>query len=212
VIAVGRIATDTELEEFARFVARTTLEIERNLRGPEQLQGLMTPRTWELWQRSRLPGAFSGGMVTRADIGRPRIQRLDARRAIANVVTRTDAERWGALTLKLDATSGRWRATGIQRLYASRHYRTGPTPPLVEIPAEQRLANAQSDRHEAAAALRAVERRLDELPADSTARRQTKTLSTTWKRIVADLDREIATLEQRHELSQRVQRTRRRIR
>jgi hypothetical protein len=209
---MGRRATDTELEEFARFLARVTLEIERNLRDPEQLLQFMPTRTWEQWQRGRLPGAFEGGTVVKADVGRPRVERIDDRRAIANVVTRTDSRRWGALTMRLDATGGRWRAASIQRLYASHHYRTGPPPTVVEIPREQRFAAATEDRRHAAAALQAVERRLGELPAGSAAARETSRLSTTWKKVLADLDREIATLQQRTDVSLDIPRTRRRQR
>jgi hypothetical protein len=195
---MGRLATDPELEEFARFLARLTLEIERNLRDPHQLAPFMPPRTWELWQRGRPPGGFEGGTVAKTDVGRPRIERLDDVRAIANVVTRTDRHRWGALSMTLDATRGRWCALTIQRLYANRHYRTGPTPNPLEIPTAQRLATAQGDHRYATAALHAVQRRLDELPAGSRARRETTRLSTTWKKVVADLDREITTLQQQH--------------
>lgn len=211
-MAMGRIATDTELETFARFIARATLEIERNLRGPEQLSDLMTPHGFELWRQSRLPGSFTGGSVTNADLGVTRTERIDNLRAIANVVTRTDAERWGALTLNLDATTGRWRAAAIQRLYASRHYRTGPTTPVVETSPQQRLAAARTDRDSAGGALRAVQRRLDELPMTGSARRATKRLSTTWEGVVADLDREIATLTQQLEHGRQAQRALRRAR
>jgi hypothetical protein len=207
---MARRATDSELGEFARFLARITLEIERNLRDPDQLLRFMPLRNWQLWQRGRLPGAFQGGTVVRADIGRPRVQRLDELRALANVVTRTDRHRWGALTMQLDATSGRWRAVSLERLYAARHYRTGPTPPVVELPLEQRLATAREDRRCAAAALQAIERRLGELPAGS-ARRETRRLSTTWQQVLAELDREITTLQQRADRLDRP-RTRRRQR
>jgi hypothetical protein len=93
--------------------------------------------------------------VLDADVGTPRIERLSDTRAIANVVTRTDDERWGALTMKLDASTGRWRAASIQRLYAARHYRTGPYPAVVEVPVERRIATAAQDRDRAGAALQA---------------------------------------------------------
>jgi hypothetical protein len=205
-----RTATDSELEAFARFLARLTLEIERDLRSPEQLQPFMPPQVWQQWQRGRQPGAFRGGTVVKSDIGRPRVERLDELRAIANVVTRTDRERWGALTMRLDATSGRWRATSLQRLYAARHYRTGPPTEVVIVPVRQRLTLAETDRQQASAALRAVERRRQELPPGSTARREVARLSTTWKEVVANLDREISTLRQREELGQQAQRVLRR--
>jgi hypothetical protein len=152
---VSARATDEQLARFAAFIAKVTLEIERDLRKPELLLEVMPTRTWEQWQRGRLPGKFHGGAVLDADVGTPRIERLSDTRAIANVVTRTDDERWGALTMKLDASTGRWRAASIQRLYAARHYRTGPYPAVVEVPVERRIATAAQDRDRAGAALQA---------------------------------------------------------
>ena len=209
---MARRATDPELEEFAAFLARLTLEVERNLRDPDQLLKFMPARTWQQWQQGRLPGGFQGGAVVKSDIGRPRIQRVDELRALANVVTRTEATRWGALTMKLDATAGRWQAASIQRLYAAHHYRTGPAPTVVELPVEQRLATARADRSHATAANRAIDRRLGELPAGSDAHREVGRLSTTWKKVVADLDREIATLQPRDPAGLDIQRSLRRQR
>ena len=205
-------ATDEQLERFAAFLAKVTLEIERDLRKPELLLEVMPTRTWEQWQRGRLPGKFQGGPVMDADIGTPRIQRLSDTRAIANVVTRTDAQRWGALTMKLDASSGRWRAASIQRLYAARHYRTGPHPPVVEIPIEQRIATASLDRERAAAALQASRRRQAELKPRSAAHREARRMTDTWSRVVAEFDRELAALRQQRHTVIAVQRTLKRAR
>jgi hypothetical protein len=209
---VGRAATDEELEAFARFLARVTLEIERDLRPPEQLLRFMPARAWQQWQHARLPGKFAGGPVHRSDIGRPRIERLDDKRAIVNVVTRTDTERWGALTMRLDATSGRWRAASLQRLYAARHYRTGPPRPVVPVPIERRLATANTDRKQAAAALAAATRRAAELPKGSDGHRQTTSLSTTWKHLLAELDREISTLHHQQQTTLEIRHARQRSR
>ena len=205
-------ATDEQLERFAAFLARVTLEIERDLRKPELLLEVMPTRTWEQWQRGRLPGKFHGGPVMDTDIGTPRIERLSDIRAIANVVTRTDAERWGALTMKVDASSGRWRATNIQRLYAARHYRTGADPPVVEMPVEQRIATAVQDRNQAGAALQASQRRQADLTPRTAAHREARRMIDTWSRIVADLGRELATLRQHQHTGIEVQRVLKRAR
>lgn len=209
---MGRAATDEELEAFARFLARVTLEIERDLRPPEQLLRFMPTRAWQQWQQARLPGRFAGGPVHRSDIGRARIERLDTRRALVNVVTRTDTERWGALTMRLDATNGRWQAASLQRLYAARHYRTGAIRPIVPVSIERRLAIATTDRQQAAAALAAVTRRASELPKGSDGHRHTSSLSTTWKRIIDDLDREISTLQHKQQTGLEIRHARQRSR
>ena len=205
-------ATDEQLERLAAFLAKVTLEIERDLRKPELLLEVMPTRTWEQWQRGRLPGKYQGGPVMDADIGTPRIQRLSDNRAIANVVTRTDAQRWGALTMKLDASSGRWRAASIQRLYAARHYRAGPHPPVVEVSPEQRIATTAQDREQAAAALQASRRRQTDLKPRTAAHREAKRMTDTWTKIVADLDRELATTRQHHHTRVEVQRVLKRAR
>lgn len=205
-------ATDEQLERFAAFLSKVTLEIERDLRKPELLLEVMPTRTWEQWQRGRLPGKFHGGPVMDADIGTPRIERLSDTRAIANVVTRTDAERWGALTIKLDASSGRWRAASIQRLYAARHYRTGPYPPVVEVPVEQRIATAVQDRERAGAALHASQRRQADLTPRTAAHREAKRMTDTWSKIVTDLDRELTALRQDRHIGIEVQRVLKRAR
>jgi hypothetical protein len=205
-------ATDEQLERFAAFLAKVTLEIERGLRKPELLLDVMPTRTWEQWQRGRLPGTFHGGPVMDADIGTPRLERLHDTRAIANIVTRTDAERWGALTMRLDAASGRWRAASIQRLYAAHHYRTGPYPPVVEVPVEQRISLAVHDRERAGAALQASQRRQTDLTPRTSAHREAKRMTDTWTRIVADLDRELAMLRHRQRGGPEVQRSLKRAR
>ena len=205
-------ATREDLEAFARFLARITLEIERGQRDPGQLRAFMPDQTWQHWQHSRPPGKFAGGPVHRTDIGRPRVELLTDHRAIANVVTTTDPGRWGALTMKLDAINGRWRAASIQRLYAARHYRAGALRPVVPIPIEQRLATAHTDRDQAADALVAVDRRRDELPHGSRGRRHANQLSTTWTQVIADLDREIATLHHQQQTGLEVRHARHRSR
>ena len=188
------------------------LEIERDLRQPELLRTVMSPRAWDLWQHSRPPGRFHGGPVVDADIGTARVERLGDTRAIANIVTRTDAERWGALTMKLDGSVGRWRATNLQRLYAARHYLTGPYTPVVEVSADRRLADTTEVRDRAAAALRAAERREGDLAPRGAARREARRVTGTWSKIIADLDREIATLRVQEHNGQQVQRVLKRAR
>ena len=196
---MNRPATREDLEEFARFLARITLEIERGQRDPDQLRTFMPDQAWNLWRQGRPPGKFAGGPIQRTDIGRPRVELVNHQRAIANVVTATDPNRWGALTMQLDATSGRWRATSIQRLYAARHYRNSPSTPVVTRTPQQRLEAARIDRDQAAAALTAVNRRFKEHPRDSSSYRNARELSTTWQHIVDDLDREISTLLRNHD-------------
>ena len=209
---MARLATDPELENYARFIARLTLEIERDLRSPQQLLTHMPVRAWEQWQHARPPGRFAGGPVHDADIGPAHLQRVADDRALASVTTRTDQHRWGALALKLDARSGGWKAVKLERLFAARHYRSGGNTHRIEIPLSDKLETARSDRDAAKAALTAVERRIGELPRTRTVSREAHQLRTTWRNVIAELDREITALTVRHDAATAVERNLRRTR
>ena len=209
---MNRVATTKQLERYAGFLARLVLEVERDLRPPDQLLQFIPMATWRQWQRGRQAGRFRGGPVQDADIGPPHLQRVSATHALASVTTRTDPHRWAALTMQLDARRGRWAAVSLQRLYAARHYRTGPPTPVVAVPLTQQIDAARELRHHAAAALAAVQHHRRELPARSSGRHHLDELSTTWNKLVADLDRQLATLNRQVQTGQQAQRQLRRLR
>lgn len=195
---MNRVATTKQLERYAGFLARLVLEVERNLRPPDQLLQFVPIDVWRQWQRGRQAGRFRGGPVQDADIGPPHVQRVSATHALASVTTRTEPDRWGALALRLDAAGGRWQATSIHRLYVARHYRGGAVAPVIENSLEQQLQTARSNRDQAAAALRAIEQCLtDRRTNGSDQQRDTDQLAATWRNVVGDLDREIAALTER---------------
>lgn len=199
---MNRVATTKQLERYAGFLARLVLEVERNLRQPDQLLQFVPMDTWRQWQRGRQAGRFRGGPVQDTDIGPPHLQRVSATHALASVTTRTEPDRWGALALRLDAAGGRWKAASIHRLYVARHYRGGSVAPVVENSLEQRLQTARSNRDQAAAALRAIEQCLtDPPPSGSDQQRDTNRLAATWRNVVGDLDREIAELTERQRVA-----------
>jgi hypothetical protein len=146
-------ATDEQLERFAAFLAKVTLEIERNLRHPELL--LEVHADPHLGAVAAQPAArrFHGGPV-HADIGRPhRAAQRHPRDRQRRHPHRP--ERWGALTMKLDASSGRWRPRAS----------SGCTPPATTAPAPTRRSSRSrsnsgspppADRRTGRAALQAV--------------------------------------------------------
>lgn len=201
-----------DLAEFAAFLARVTLEVERNLRSPDQLARLLTPTGWIRWQHTRRPGVTPGGPVVPDDIGRPRIQQADDGTAIVNVVTRTEPSRWGALTMRLEPAAGSWQASSLARLYAARDYRTGPTRPPPDAPIETRLRLARTDRFYAQAAAQAAARQATQRVNGSRPRPNPNGLSTGWQKVLAELDREITTLQHQRDTANQIQRTLRRRR
>lgn len=184
-------ATDEQLRDIARYLARLCLEVERGMRPPDHLARFLDPPTRRRWQPRTKIGRFAGGPVRPRDIGIPQVSRPTDLHAFISVATNTEAGRWGALSFEMRCRSGRWHVTDIQRLLAATHYRStpriaserGPDRPLGSVSEERRLAGA---------ALRASERRLDELAPNQPGYRQTSQLARTWRRMVADLDREIA--------------------
>ena len=199
----ARVPTDDQLADILRFVARTCLEVERGLRPPAHLTSLMDP-TQRLIQPGQL-GRFGGGPVQNNHIGQPQISRLTDTHIVATVVTRTDGERWGALTLKLRAHGGRWRVADLQRLLAVAHYRTPPTT-RVAVPASDSITHVAEARRMVAAAHEATARRLAELTPDAPGYRAARDLSRHWQRKLAELDRQLADVKprpQQRELAER---------
>lgn len=118
------VLSDDQLADILRFLARTCLEVERGLRPPAHLDSLMSPpQRWV--QRDQL-GRFDGGPVRDDHVGQPQTSRLTDTHIVGTVLTRTEENRWGALSLELRAQGGRWRIADIHRLLAAVHYRTPP--------------------------------------------------------------------------------------
>lgn len=118
--------TDRQLGDLVRFIARMCLEVERGLRPAAHLLRVMDPATAQRWRHPGHTGRFRAGPVQGHDIGPPHIIRFDHDRVGVTVVTRTHADRWGALTFRLRVRDGRWHVSGLQRLLAGAHYRTRP--------------------------------------------------------------------------------------
>lgn len=200
--------TDEQLADILRFIARTCLEVERGLRPPAHLLKLMDPNTGLRWSRHGMIGRFHGGPVQDDQIGDPHLTRLGDGKVTATVVTRTQGDRWGAITLRLQANEqGRWRIADLQRLLAASHYRAGPVQTATpEVPATRRLRVAADDRLMAKAAHQASTRRLADLTPDAPGYRATRDLVRSWAKQLAELDRELADLKARHDTRQQVQR------
>jgi hypothetical protein len=183
--------TDGQLADVLRFVARLCLEVERGLRPPAHLSPFLDPSRPPL-QPDQL-GSFGGGPVAPDHIGQPQISRLTATHVVATVTTRTEANRWGALSLELHAHAGRWRIAGLQRLLAATHYLT---PLSTQIGADERWAAWQADVAEARRMAKTAhdenERRLAALVPGSVEHRATRDVVSHWRRTLRDLDRQLA--------------------
>ena len=185
-----RIPTDDELADILRFVARTCLEVERGLRPPAHLTSFMSPVDRVL-QPDQL-GRFRGGPVRDGDIGQPQLSRLSDSHIIATVVTRTEGDRWGALSLELRPQEGRWRIAGLRRLLAVAQYRTPPATAVLERP--DGPADVAEARRMAEAAYAATTKRLTELAPGSPGYRAALDLRQYWQRNLRDLDHRLAEL------------------
>lgn len=200
----ARTPTDVQLTDILRFVARTCLEVERGLRPAAHLTSLMDP-TQRIIHPGQL-GRFGGGPVQNSHIGQPQISRLTDTHIVATVVTRTEGDRWGALTLKLRAHGGRWRVADLHRLLAVTHYRTPPTT-RVAVPAGDPIKHIAEARRMVAAAHEATARRLAELTPDAPGYRAAHDLARHWQRKLGELDRQLRDLkprQQKRDLAERV--------
>ena len=196
-----RSLTDDQLADILRFIARTCLEVERGLRPPGHLLSLMDPAIAHIWAEPGQIGRFRGGPVQPGQIGNPQISRLTDNHVVATVVTRTEGDRWGALTLRLRAQQGRWRVVDLQRLLAVAHYRTGATATVeVAIPADSMLAHATEDRRLADAAHKVATRRLADLAPGAPGYRAAQDLARFWKRKLGEFDRELKELSARQHI------------
>ena len=203
------IPTDDQLADILRFVARICLEVERGMRPPAHLRPLMHPA--ERWlQRGQL-GHFRGGPVHSGHIGQPQISRLTDAHIFGTVITRTEGDRWGALSIELRGAHGRWRIAGLQRLLARAEYRT---PPSARVELDGRTGHVRADlaevREMAAAAHTATARRLAELTPGTPGHRAAGELAHHWKRKLGELDRQLADVAARQHARENVERVLRR--
>jgi hypothetical protein len=203
------LPTDDQLADILRFVARTCLEVERGLRPPAHLRSLMDPA--QRWTDPGQLGRFRGGPVQDDQIGYPQFSRLTDTHIFATVVTRTEGDRWGALSLRVAAKGGRWHLADVHRLLAATHDRTAPTPSvaLASSPAGL-LAHLTEDRRVADAAHRAASRRLADLPADAPGFGAARDLARYWQRQLGELDRHLAQLTTRQQIGELTERVLRR--
>lgn len=203
------VLTDEQLGDILRFVARTCLEVERGLRPPAHLHALMDPA--QRWAQPPQLGRFRGGPVQDDQIGRPQISRLTDTHIVATVTTRTEANRWGALTLRLRATGARWRVADLHRLLAATHYRTPPTVRAGrDVSPEVLSERLAEERRLAHAAHSATRRRLGDLNPDAPGYRAARDLDRYWKGKLTELDRELAVFSSRQQTREHVERILRR--
>ena len=189
---------DRELRTVVAYVARLCLEVERGLRPPDHLRRLTDPRANGAARRRIQVGNFAGGPVRRQDIGPPQLSRLADDHAIATVVTRTEGNRWGALTIGLRAQRGRWYVVDLQRVLASRHYRSGPAQNVERQPSpEERIRSITAEQRLVEAANRATLRRLEDFAPRTKGRSEMKQQAERWQRRLAELDVELSGLRRR---------------
>lgn len=158
----------------------------------------MDPRTAPWWKKQNRIGRFPGGPVHPEDISIPCISRLDHDQVLASVTTRTHADRWAALTLRLQPRRGRWRVTDLQRLLAPAHYRSGPemSPPAT-VSLEARLQTLREAQRLAHAAARAAHQRLADVAPTDPGRQAAIQLLASWQVAGAHLDRQVGELRLR---------------
>lgn len=188
----ARVFSDDQVADILQFLARTCLEVERGLRPPDHLASLMDRAAAHRWDQLASLGRFRGGPVHNDQIGRPQVSRLSDTHIVASVSTRTEGNRWGALTLSLRAHKGRWRVADVQRLLAATTYRTTPATPVPHMTREDELARVTEERRLAQAAHQATSRRLADLAPGAPGYRAARDLARYWRRTIGELDCQLA--------------------
>ncbi len=206
----GAPLTDHQLADILRFVARICLEVERGLRPRAHLLALMDRS--HRWSQPAQLGRFPrGGPVQDGQIGNPQVSRLTDTHIIATVVTRTEGNRWGALSLRLHAKHDRWRVADVQRLLAATHYVTAARTPPERASSPDRLRRHLTEQHRIAeAASRAATRRLDDLGPATPGYQAARELVDYWQRKQGELNLCLAELKASHESPEFVERMLRR--
>jgi hypothetical protein len=197
---------DATLRDIVQTLAKAHLEVERGLRSQDTFAAAMPPAARHAWLASRRAAPrLSGGAVDESDITIAGVERHASGRVYATALTPTHPDRRGALCFVLDVDE-HVRIRQIQRLHPARDYgRPSPTikPPEPPEPPEVQLRRARTDRQQAANANRELTRRLEQLEPGSPQHRLTRDTADSWRRIIARLDNEIATLQQRQQHQQR---------
>ena len=201
-VAMNRHFDDDQLERFVRHLARLHLEIERGGRDPDQLAQHLPPPVRTAWQRSRPAGTpLPGGPAREDELGAVHLGYGANGRVFANITTPTHPDRRGALTFVLDTRQDGITIRQVQRVHARGNYGIDATvkataPP--HMPIDEQLRRARTDRDQADAALRAANQQrsgcTNGKPTDGANRS-----SDNWRKIVTDLDREIAALRKRRQ-------------
>lgn len=206
----GDPLTDDQLADILRFVARICMEVERGMRPRAHLLSLMDRS--QRWSQPAQLGRFPrGGPVQDGQIGHPQVSRLTDTHIIATVVTRTEGNRWGALSLRLHAKQGRWRVADVQRLLAATHYVTAARTSPERLSSPDRVLRHLTEEHRIAeAASRAANRRLDDLAPATPGYRAARDLVGYWQRKLGELNRDLAGLKARHGTRESVERMLRR--
>lgn len=195
-----RELSDDQLVRVVRGLAALHLEIERGVRDPGVLGQRMDPQAHYAWRRRhRAERPLPGGAARDSELGPVHLRHSATGRVFATVTTPTQTNRWGALTFVLDIHRGRVVIKQIQRLQARRDYSrtTARDSPPPQIPLDEQLSHALTDRDAASAALDSATRRLDDLPHGSDRHRQTIETRDSWQQVIADLDRELSGLRTR---------------
>lgn len=198
--------TDQQLRRVAYSIARMFMEIERGLRPPEHIEGLLTKPAYLWFRRTPLPRRFpNSGPVLPTDIRGIHISRHLPGQVTASMTCREQDDRWGAIVLHLRAPrrpGETWKADQLQRLVNSRHELR--RDPEIEGPPDltERIRLVQEERTLAEGARGAAFARLKELrqlPADEQDKPAMKVLRQQqmfWSAKVRELDDEILGLKQ----------------
>lgn len=209
---MGHSPNERKLRAAVVHVARVYVEVERGLRSPDHLERILARREYQRHRReppeTRHPGT---GPVVPDDIGQVHLDRSVPGQVTASVNTRETGDRWGALTIHFRERREGWVVDHLQRL-PRRGLEAEQKPTTIDPNGfTDRMREVEQELRLVSSARRGVQARLDDLlsrgdsalpePPDA---RQLRDQLTHWTNHEAELERELAGLDRRRELHERL--------
>lgn len=190
--------TPRQFRAVAYHIARTYLEVERNLRDSRHLRGFLTAAEYRRHQLAPPPRPQSTGPVRPEDIGRVSLDSSGKDSVSASARIRRGEDAWSTLIIDLRRAVAGWQVDRLGRL---EHLL--PLEPsevrVAEHDLERRLGLAEEDRRSVRLAHEAATRRYDH--SDDKRTRSARVLRQErdgWARLLDAVDGEVAVLvEQR---------------
>lgn len=191
--------TPRQFRAVAYHIARTYLEVERNLRDPRHLRDLLTAVEYRRHRLAPPPRPASTGPVRPQDIGRVSVDSSGEDHVSASAQVRRGEDAWSTLIIDLQRSGAAWQVDRLGRL----EHLLPLEPREVQVTGhdlERRIRLVEEDRRSVRLAHEAATRRYE--GSDDKRTRSARVLRQErdgWARLLDDVNREITGLVERRD-------------